>query len=247
MAEPFPPVEGVRVDGEIANPHIWVFLGQIEREMPGEWVLVGGQMVLLLGLEAGQVPKRETTDADALVDVRLVPKGTRKLAETLLALGLKHDGVGPEGIGHRFKGKGLSVDVLAPKHLGPRADLTVGPAARTIGIPAGQRMLRAPRRCAVVVDGQLHHVPRPDLDAAIVGKAAGFVSLPDPSRHGEDLAFLLGLVADLRSLDARLDTSDRKYLRRAAEKLAQNERVWQYTSRPEDARAALRFVAGAPP
>ena len=60
--------------------------------MPGAWVLVGGLMVLLHGLEAGQLPVRETTDADVLVNVRLRPSGTHDLSSWLLDVGLDFEG-----------------------------------------------------------------------------------------------------------------------------------------------------------
>jgi len=230
------------VAADLVNPQVWTLLGAIETQMAGSWVLVGGQMVLLHGLEAGQLPVRETTDADALVNVRLVPRGTSALAQTLVDLDLTLDGYGPDGIGHRFVGRGVSIDILAPDNLGKRADLTTVPPARTIEIPAGTRLLREPQRCPVAVAGRVHHIPRPSLDSAIVGKAAAFRQLADSARHGEDLVFLLGIVSDVTDLDGRLDARDRKVLRAADDKLAGDQRMWRYASDPDAARAVLRFV-----
>lgn len=230
------------MDGS-ANAHLWPFLGRLAEEFPGGWVLVGGQMVLLLGLEQGELPQRETDDADALVRVKVLPAGTSQLSAFLEDQGVMLDGVSPGGIGHRFRGEGLTVDVLAPDNIGTRADLTTIRPARTVEVPGGTRLLSSPRRCPVRVAEQVFAIPRPDLPAAIVGKAAA-LSLPDPSRHAQDLAFLLGLVDDVRTLAAGLTPSDNRWLSHTRQ-LLENERVWNYSHRPQAARAALLFLLGA--
>ncbi len=240
VADPFPTIERPPVDGDQVNGHLWPFLGLLAERFPGEWVLIGGQMVLLHGMENGQLPVRETNDADALVDVRVAPRGTVNIAAALTEMGLELEGINTGGIGHRFVGRGLVVDLLAPDHLGERATLTTIPPARTVQVPAGTRLLHAPRRCPVSVAGQVHWMPRPDLSAAIVGKAAA-LSLPDSRRHAEDLAFLCGLVADPREVDAVLTNSDRRWLI-GAEPLLDEERVWTYAADPDRARSTLMFL-----
>jgi len=240
MPEPFPAIHRSPVDGEQVSEHLWPFLGLLADRFPGGWVLVGGQMVLLHGMEHGQLPRRETKDADALVDVRIAPKGTVKFAAALIEMGLELEGINTDGVGHHFVGQGLSIDVLAPDHLGARATLTTIAPARTVQVPGGTRFLDAPRRCPVAVDGQVHLIPRPELAAAIIGKAAA-LSLPDPQRHGEDLAFLCGVVPDPRTIDAVLTKSDRRWLS-GAETLLRDDRVWTYAADAARARATLRYL-----
>jgi hypothetical protein len=242
VPDPFPILERDPVDGNAANPHVWRFLGRLADRFPGAWTLVGGQMVLLLGLENGRLPRRETNDADVLVSVRVLPRGISQLSRFLEAEGVVLAGINADGVGHRFEGNGLMVDVLAPDNLGRRANLTTVGSARTVAIPAGTRLLSAPRRCPVQVDDRLVGIPRPDLDAAIVGKAAA-LTLPESTRHAEDLAFLLGLVEEVRPLAERLTKSDMAWLVHARP-LLKEERVWNYSHNPQAARAALAFLVG---
>lgn len=200
-------------------------------------------MVLLHGLEHGELPVRETADADVLVDVRVTPAGTRTVSRWLLDQGLVLDGVSPDGIGHRFTRVGLTVDVVVPNGLGPNADLRTVSPARTIEVPGGSRLLRDVQRVRVDC-GKVHPaIPRPSLPAALVGKAAA-LALPDAARHRQDLAFLLGLVTDLQGVAASTSSaSDKRVLRRAAKLIEADDRCWEATARPEDAKAALHFLA----
>jgi hypothetical protein len=136
------------------------------------------------------------------------------------------------------------VDLLAPDHLGERAMLSTIPPARTVQVPAGTRLLHNPRCCPVRVAGQVHWIPRPDLAAAIVGKAAG-LTLPDSRRHAEDLAFLCGVVDDPRAIDDILTKSDRRWLM-SAEALLTDGRVWAYAANPDSARSTLTYLLRGP-
>lgn len=83
-------------------------------------------MVMLHGLERGRSDVRPTADVDVLVDIRVRPGALRAVVRFLSENGLEPE-VAPEGIQHRFK-RGtddgdLKVDVLAPDHVGVRADL----------------------------------------------------------------------------------------------------------------------------
>lgn len=164
------------------------------------------------------------------------------MAAFLTEMGLELEGINTDGVGHRFVGRGLVIDVLAPDHLGERATLTTVPPAHTVQIPAGTRLLHAPRRCPVEVGGQVHWIPRPDLAVAIIGKAAA-LTLADPQRHAEDLAFLFGLVDDPRTVSAVLTARDRKWLR-GTEALLDDDRLWTYSADPNRARATLSFLLG---
>lgn len=240
MPEPFPALDRPSVDGDQVNGRLWPFLGLLAERLPGSWILIGGQLVLLHGMEHGQLPRRETNDADTLVDVRVAPRGTIEPASALTDMGLELEGINTDGVGHRFVGHGMAIDVLATDHLGERATLTTIAPARTVAVPAGRRLLHAPRRCPVAVGGQVHWIPRPDLAAAIVGKAAA-LTLAHPQRHAEDLAFLCGLVSDPRTIGDVLTKSDRRWLLRA-EALLDDGRVWDYATDPDLARSTLAYL-----
>lgn len=243
MPDSYPLLDRDPVDGLLPSPEIWALLDRLEREMGGTWVLVGGLMVLLHGLEAGRMPMRETTDADALVNVRLRPNGTEDLSSWLLDAGLEFEGSSVSGTGHRFSNTAVSVDVLAPDHLGERANTRTVPPNRTVQIPAGTRLLKDASLSPVrLSSGSIGHIPRPSLDAAIVGKCAA-LHLDNSTRHAEDLAFLFGLVPDPREVAAAMSKSDRRHLTRART-LLDDERVWRYSHDPDAAQAALRFLVG---
>jgi len=229
------------VDSRLLDPQVWELLTQIEIDLPGTWVLVGGLMVLLHGLEAGQVPRRETTDADTLVNVRLRPRGTRDFSAWLINAGLEFEGSSVTGVGHRFSNEVVTVDVLAPDNLGERADTRTIPPSRTVQIPAGTRLLKDAALCPIrLMSDSVGYVPRPSLAAAIVGKAAA-LRLDDSERHAEDLAFLLGLVPDPREIATRLSKSDIRRLHHARTVLGDTH-VWRYSHDPDAARSALAFL-----
>lgn len=240
MSRRYPRLDREPIDPLGINVHIWTFLSELSDAFPGQWALVGGQMVLLHGLEAGQLPNRETTDADALIDIRVAPQGTIMVSRWLEANDIKQKSISADGIGHRFEGRGLIVDVLAPDHMGARATLTTIGPARTVEVPSGRRLLESVQCAPVKCGSEIAFVPRPDLAAAIVGKAAA-QTLPAPERHQLDLAFLLGLIDDVTIIDQALTNSDRRKLR-IAEGLLNEDRVWRATNNPDDARAALRFL-----
>ena len=240
MPEPYPRLDREPVDPLGVNVHIWTFLSELSDAFPGQWALVGGQMVLLHGLEAGQLPARETADADALIDIRVAPHGTVAVSEWLEASDIRLEGISPDGIGHRFRGCDIVIDVPAPDHMGARATLTTIRPARTVEVPAGRRLLDSVQRSSIRCGSEIALVPRPDLAAAIVGKAAAQM-LPSPERHRLDLVFLLGLIDDVTVIDAALTNADRSRLR-IAERLLNEDRVWRATNKPDEARAALRFL-----
>jgi len=243
MHDPYPRLDREPVDGRLPNPEVWEILTRIETDLPGSWVLVGGLMVLLHGLEAGQLPLRQTTDADALVNVRLRPRATQELSAWLLGTGFEFEGSSVTGTGHRFSNGGVTVDVLAPDNLGQRADTRTVPPSRTVQVPGGTRLLQDAALCPVrLASNSIGYVPRPSLAAAIVGKAAA-LDLDDAERHVEDLVFLLGLVKDPRDIAARISKGDVRRLRRAGAVLG-NPDVWRHSGTPDAARATLRFLVG---
>lgn len=52
---------------------LWLALMDIAERRPGDWTLVGGQMVLLHALEHGAAPPRISPDLDLVVDARVRP------------------------------------------------------------------------------------------------------------------------------------------------------------------------------
>jgi hypothetical protein len=101
------------------------------------WVLIGGQMVVILEAEHGRPVGRATIDVDALLDVRVVSTAARDAATLLRVVGFEPEQIG-ERLAYRFRrGSGI-VDILVPDHLGDRADLRTVPPGITLEVLGGR-------------------------------------------------------------------------------------------------------------
>lgn len=226
------------------DDEMWAALIELSELRPGEWTLVGGQMVFLHAMEHGVEPPRVSTDLDVLVNARVVTGGVREFVAAIEAVGFELAGASPDGIAHRYGRKGVSVDVLAPEGLGPRTDLTTTPPGRTLQVPGGTQALDRTELVPVAFGGQEGFVPRPSLLGAIVGKAVA-VDVDDvPDAQRLDLAVLLGLVDDPFAVAEQLTKKDRQRLRSRSEMSQADQVAW--ASLPDDladrGRAAYRLL-----
>lgn len=223
---------------------LWAALIELSALRPGEWTLVGGQMVFLHAMEHGVTPPRVSTDLDVLVNARVVTGGLREFVMAIEQEGFSLVGASPEGLAHRYERDGVSVDVLAPEGLGPRTDLTTTPPWRTLQIPGGTQALERTELLPVVFGDTHGLVPRPSLLGAIVVKAVAVEvdDLPDAQRL--DLALLLSVVEDPLEMTTELTSKDRKRLRARSEMKDADHRCWAGLD-PEAAdrgRAALQLL-----
>jgi hypothetical protein len=197
---------------------LWGVLLDLSERVSPSWSLIGGQMVLLHGLECGRTPPAASADLDVLADVLADQKSLRNLVTALEGLGFAPAGMSPQGnLMHRYiRGDGptrLVVDLLAPDHLGPRTDLTTTPPGRTLEVPGGRQAAQRTETLHVDLGGRIGAIRRPSLLGAIIAKAAALsIKTSTPDRHYRDLAFLLSLPSAPLELKAQLDTSDRKKL-----------------------------------
>ena len=195
---------------------VWHLLFELSEAQPDSWCLVGGLMVMLHGLESGRSDTRPTADGDVLVDIRVRPAALREIIAFLRQHDLEPE-LAPDDIQHRFTRKTgygeLKVDVLAPDHVGSRADLTTTPPGRTVEVPGGTQALSRSERIQVEVDGRIGVIPRPDILGAILVKLEA-TSLPgDPARHYQDLAFLLTILSQPVQARSALKSKERSKLR----------------------------------
>lgn len=96
-----PPVELPPQAGALAV--VWDALAALSTAAENlPWTLVGGQMVLLHGLECGQTPHRVSTDIDTAVDVRADRGALKRLTSLLGDLDFEPAGISPDGRAHRF-------------------------------------------------------------------------------------------------------------------------------------------------
>jgi hypothetical protein len=227
------------------DDELWLALIELSELRPGEWTLIGGQMVLLHAMEHGAAPPRVSTDLDVLVNARVVTGGVREFVAAIEAAGFVLKGVSPEGIAHRYRRGGVSVDVLAPEGLGPRTDLTTTPPGRTLQVPGGTQALDRTELVPVMFGDHQGLVPRPSLLGAIVAKAVAVAVDDVPDAQRVDLALLLSLVDDPIELAGQLTKKDRQRLATRSEMAEAHQRAWSSLA-PDSAdrgRAAFRLLA----
>ncbi|MEZ0065022.1 hypothetical protein ABIA32_001010 [Streptacidiphilus sp. MAP12-20] len=239
-----------------ATDALWHLLMRLAQSIDVPWTLVGGQMVMLHGLQRGRPSPRVSADIDTVIDVRTEPRGMRRVVATLLALDLEPAGMpSPDGLMHRYvkPGTGVavdlavpgaSVDVLVPEGLGPTADVGTSLGGRAFPVQGASQALGRTQIVPVRYDGIDANVPRPDLLGAIVCKAvAAVVDYKSPERHTRDLAFLCTLAEDPFLLAAQLTSKDRKRMSAAAHKLHADSATWrELESFGEDGRATWQLL-----
>jgi hypothetical protein len=197
---------------------LWNVLLDVSERVGTAWSLIGGQMVLLHGLEHGRTPPAASVDLDVLADVLSDQQSLRRLVAALGELGFVPAGMSPQGnLLHRYQrdtAEGtLKVDVLAPDNMGPRADLTTTPPGRTLEVPGGRQAAQRTESIPVRLGERIGTIRRPSLLGAIVAKSAALsIKLTPPDRHYRDLAFLLSLPMNPLELRDQLEKSDRKKL-----------------------------------
>ncbi|MFE3860661.1 hypothetical protein ACFXPT_09500 [Streptomyces goshikiensis] len=232
----------VRIESDLLTGTLvglWGTLLDLAERVPQDWTLIGGQMVLLHGLEHGRNPPGASLDLDVLADVISDQQSLRLLVEALEDLGFASAGVSPEGKAHRYARKEpvgtLVVDLLAPDNLGNRADLTTTPPGTTLEVPGGRQAVQRSKSICVQLGDRVGTIHRPDLLGAIVGKSAALGIPTSPkAKHYRDLAFLLSLPVDPFNLKQQLTKGDRRKLKLAEALQAADHEAWRAL---EDAEA----------
>jgi hypothetical protein len=226
-----------------ADGDAWLALCELANGFAGRWCLIGARMVELHGLHHGQSPPRRSADLDTLCGAKAVGSRPRDLVAWLREHGFDSDGVSADGIGHRYRRGDVFIDVLAPDHLGSRADLTVEDGIRTIAVPGGRRVLNhliaLEVRCALAQA----HIPVPSLAGALIAKSLAVDVDDAPANQRIDLAFLHSLVNDVTAVRAELGPEGSKLLARRTELADRHHPAWRATgARAQDAYDAFRFL-----
>jgi hypothetical protein len=222
---------------------LWNALLDLGETVSAEWVLVGGQMVLLHAIEHGAAWPRVSMDLDVIVNAR-VTASVRGFVAEIETLGFVLDGMSPELLAHRYRRGDASIDVLAPEGLGERTDLTTTPPGHTLQVPAGTQALQRAERIEYSYKGRRGLIPRPSLLGAIIGKACA-VDVDDvPMNQEIDFALLLSLVPDPFVLKAQLTAKDRQRLGARRSMVDPGYRTWGHFGVEEAtaARTALRIL-----
>ena len=214
------------------------------------WTLVGGQMVHLLAWEHGEESPRVTTDADVVLDVRAYQTALQDVTQKLIDVGFDEDGVSPDGIGHRYRHRETveaKVDVLLPEGVNVKQYKTVT-GARTIAAAGSVQALERSMRRKIQVGDRQGSVIRPDVHAALVGKAAAYQAergTQIAERHLRDFAYLLSLFArhySVGELQERLTPKDRSRIANALGNLLPTNPIWLTVQDGRDARELVVSV-----
>ena len=179
--------------------------------------LLGVRWCILHAIEHAATPPRVSTDLDVLVNARIVTGGVAGFVAAIELRGFSLEGTSPEGLAHRYRRDGVSIDVLAPEGLGPRTDLTTTPPGRTLEVPGGTQALSRTELLPVHTTTSRGHVPRPSLLGAIIAKAVAVDVDDTPDAQRLDFAFLLSLVEAPLDLATRMTPKDRRRLRARTE------------------------------
>ena len=200
----------------------WRALIEIAPQLGHHWLLIGGQVVFLHEVERESTDVRPTNDIDLVVDLRIEPAALDRTHSVLTRAGFVQDLPSPEGIAHRYRRGQATIDVLAPDHMGTRAQLSMG-SGRTIEAPGtSQAFGRASLVRVELDDNTAGIVRRPTLIGALLGKATAVTEIismspAERAKHVRDVDALARLLGPADRTSASLTTKERSTLTRIAE------------------------------
>jgi hypothetical protein len=226
---------------------LWTTLLDLAEARPAPWVLIGAQMVALHAWKANSESQRMSRDGDVLVNVREAPAGTQAVAEYLIERGFDLENALEQGIGHghEFKREDVTLDVLAPDHLGRRANLTTLRQARTVSVPGGTRALQRMETIDVQLGERRGVIPVPDLLGAILLKAEAIAVDDVPDAQKNDLAVLLSIATERDELAEQITPVERNLLQRYGELGDPTDPIYAEIPRAREAAATYRRLTEA--
>jgi hypothetical protein len=227
---------------------LWRLVREVTGLLDGlPWILIGGLMVRILEAEHGVATTWTTGDLDTVLDVRAVSGAIRQAVTRLQKADFtpeRHD----ENLTYRFIRGSDIVDVLAPDHLGRRADITTVPPDETLEAVGSRQALNGRRIVNIDPGDGPITLPLPSLLGAIIMKARVVSNTAGPmsqSKHRRDLARLLALVPDPVALHGEMRKKEHAYLRERSELLDAGHRAWTNVANAENGIIALEILAEA--
>lgn len=220
---------------------LWPLLFELAEDVPHGWAVVGAQMVIIHAAAHGVTRPLRTGDVDVLVDLQSMRP--QQIATWLQDRGFMLVSINTDGVGHEFRRRHLTIDVLATDHAGPRTDKTTVPPARTVEVPGGRRAASRLTSATINVGAKTGRLPLPDWIGALVLKARAAVELDAREKHLRDLALLLALPVDVLTFASELSRRERNQLQRAIDLIS--DEIWRSVSvsvNPRVGRAAARLV-----
>lgn len=200
----------------------WRALIEIAPRLGQHWLLIGGQMVFLHEVERESTNVRPTNDVDLVVDLRVEPTVLGHTHNVLAEAGFAQDLPSPEGVAHRYRREGATIDILAPDHMGARALLSLG-SGRTIEAPGTSQAFGRVALVRVELDDDVAGiVRRPTLVGALLGKATAVteivsISSAERAKHMRDVDALARLLGPKDRASASLTKRERSTLAQVAE------------------------------
>jgi hypothetical protein len=227
-----------------AQADAWHALFDLRERLPDGWALVGGQMVQSLCWERGAVPNRPTTDADTALDVRARPRMLLAFTSALRDLGFAADGESFEGHQHRWVRGEAQIDVLIPRFLGERAEQRRGVSGgTTIAAPGAQGALWRAAPVTLEVNGRVGTVLRPNLQGALLAKAAAVEILgDDPTRHLTDIATLAALITRRDRVAEAVSATERRRISAAMARIDRDPAILRAAGVDRSAVDRLRLA-----
>ncbi len=193
---------------------LWAQLATLAHHLkPGDWILVGGQMVALHCHLGGITPGRTTTDIDVVANVEVTDHALSACRQAASALGLEPAPSLNAKHLHRFQNDAMVLDIMVPDHAPKHLVLRIA-GHDPVPIVGGRRALQRAAQCTIDTAAGIATIPLPDLRGALVLKArASVADTRDRDRHLYDIAQLCAIVRDPLELADELDKKERKYLR----------------------------------
>jgi hypothetical protein len=194
----------------------WKALLELAPVFAENWLLVGGQMVLLHQIERDADDVRPTDDIDVVVNLRAEPAGLKRIHDSLIAASFDQDLPGPQDIAHRYRRGSAVIDVLAPDNIGSRATLQLG-AGRTVEAPGTTQAFGRSGLVTVQAGDVSAEIRRPDLVGALLGKAAAVKKIVSQSpaaeaKHLRDFDSLARLLGPTDRASAALTKNENRLL-----------------------------------
>lgn len=198
-----------------AQAQAWGVLVDLYEIIPGNWTIVGGQMVYAHCMDRGFIGARPTTDADAVLDVRARGKILHEFTAALKDMGFVPERDNTAGHQSHWERSGVRVDVMIPTGLGGRASIRPGVTGATaLQTPGAQKALNRTGSVDVAWPGFAGGaVPLPSMLGALVAKSRAFQvdRQQGRDRHLEDL-LVLAQIARPRDALSDADRAERRTL-----------------------------------
>jgi hypothetical protein len=233
-----------------AQEAAWHVLLDLDELHDEPWVLVGGQMTMIHGLEYGIDSYRTTDDGDVVLGVWTRRDALKTTSRFLQVRGFQevetHD-----RFGYRYARGDTMMDLLLPEGLERQRKQPITATGRPgLAIEGGNQALLRAQRLPVRIGARVGYVRRPSILGALLVKAAALsTDNRTLDRHREDLALLgqVALMTGFRLLDIEATPHDRKRLRSALDGMPRDHPVWRHIAEPPATFDGLTRLARARP